>query len=117
MEIKRALIEVVNIKDPKSGSKNGKDWKLWNAGIKVNGEWHNTTLWTEEDVEKLKGMEGKTTDLYFFKEQYNGTEYDKFRIPKQVELMDIRVSRMEAFSMLVMEHFPELKEPFLQTIK
>lgn len=93
------IIEQTNLKD-KATSKSGKDY--WQCGIKVNGVWYNGTLWDQKEVDKFQKINtGMDVPVITFKEEYNGKEYDKFKFPTRLDLLEQRVEVLESQNGLV----------------
>jgi len=107
------LVEVTidkkNVNDPKNWGSNG--GKLWNCGIEVNGEWHNTTFWSEKALEKFKEIpEGEPVTLLFYQEEYKDKWHNRFRIPTSEDHKDVKIVQLENWVKAAIDKYPDLKE-------
>lgn len=60
--INKVTIEAVSIKEPKDGQ-----WgQWWPYGIKVNDEWWNGSLKSQEQVDAMQARKGQEVELFFF---------------------------------------------------
>ncbi len=60
--IKKVKIEAISIKDPQDGQ-----WgQWWSYGIKVNDEWWNGSLKSQEQVDAMQARKGQEVELFFF---------------------------------------------------
>lgn len=89
-------IEAVNIGDIKTGNKNGRDWTMTPCGVKIQGKWYNASFFNDKDVERFKTIQANDDiDLILYKEEYNGKDYDKFKYPTPLDLLERRVDMLE----------------------
>ena len=93
--MKKYLIEKVSIGTSKEGETNGRKWKVTNVGIKIGGEWHNTGLFKEQDIDMVKAHEGKELAVELFQEEYNSKMYNKFKVPSKLDLLEQRITVLE----------------------
>jgi len=99
MGLNTYTIEQVNIKDPKPWSKNGKQGQFWGVGLRINGNWYNTTIWNESGLQVFKTLKGgdKMVLELFQEESKNGKMYPKFKFPDEVEILSGRMDKMAEF--------------------
>jgi len=64
-------------------------------GVKVGENWYNN-VFNVKDVEKIESLKDKPTTLMFYQEEYNGKMYPKFKIPAKIDLLEVRVEKLEA---------------------
>lgn len=95
MEIKTVLLSKVKIGDPKSGTKNKKDWKAWPVGIEVDDEWHNGFFFDKDFVDEVGAHNGEEMTLAFFEEEYEGDMQKKFKKVSTDDLMSIKFVEIE----------------------
>ena len=93
--MKKYLIEKVNVKDPVSGTTNGRNWTRWGCGVKIAGVWYNQSLFDEKIVKRLKEIEGQEIPLVLYDEEYKGNTYKKFKIPTKQDILIDRVDELE----------------------
>ena len=94
--MKKYIIEQANVGEIKEGEKNGRKWKGTKCGVKIEGKWYNNWLFNDWQVDIIaKANGGDELYLELFKEEYNGKEYDKFKIPSKVDILEKRVEKLE----------------------
>ena len=94
--MKKYIIEQANVGEVKEGEKNGRKWKGTKCGVKIGGKWYNNWLFSDWQVDIIaKANGGDELYLELFKEEYNGKEYDKFKIPSKVDILEKRVEILE----------------------
>lgn len=76
--MKKVIIQELNSKEIKTHT-NGK--KFMNCGIKVDGKWHNGSMW-ESDIQRFQRLkQGDEIILDFYTTERDGKTYDNFRLP------------------------------------
>jgi hypothetical protein len=94
------IIEQISEDDVKE-TKTGK--KFVRVGIKVNGDWHNCTVW-ESQGDQLREIrtwnKGDNVDVVLFTENGRGDYADKvfncFKLPTPLDLLIRRVTELES---------------------
>lgn len=85
--INKVIYEAISVKDPKEG----KYGQWWGSGIKVNGEWHNGILNSQNKVDYMLANKGKEIELFFYEDEQYGNQYrlptdkDRKEAPKVAE--------------------------------
>ncbi len=89
----KITIEQTSSKEVKT-AKNGNPYMA--CGIKA-GKWYNGCMFGDEEIKKFNELkDGAEISIATFQEEYQGKMYDKFRFPKQIDLLEERVSNLEA---------------------
>ncbi len=69
--INKVTLESISIKDPQDGQ-----WgQWWSYGIKVNGEWWNGSLKSQEQVDGMLARKGQEVELFFWVDSTKDPKY------------------------------------------
>lgn len=113
MSIQSLTIEEISFKEEKSGNSKGKQWTMYPVGIKAGDKWYNASFFKKEEKDFFESKKtGDKVDVLIFQEEYNGKMYDKFKMPTESQLLEIRVKKLELFARTVMLKYPDIKEEF-----
>lgn len=92
--MKKYTLEQVNKKETKK-DKRGKHYKP--VGIKIEGVWYNNILYDKDEIESL--IDGAEVVLILYEEDgtgdYAGKKFNKFRFPSKLDLLELRVAKLE----------------------
>lgn len=131
--INKVIYEAIAVKDPKDGQ-----WgKWWSYGIKINDEWWNGSLKSQEQVDGMLARKGQEVELFFWVDSTKDPKYankvrfvtdkDRKEAPKENnELDDFKyqspevalaeaIKRIEALEKEVFGEKPDEGTPFNQT--
>ncbi len=98
-------IEQLSSKEVKV-AKNGNNYMV--CGIKAD-KWYGGMVWGK-DIDRFNELkEGMEVDVMTFKEDWEGKEYDKWKFPARLDLLEERVAALEV--VLMAKQAPEKKAP------
>lgn len=100
-------IEKVDIKEKKSGEKNGRKWSFIPVGIRTGGKWYSGAINDDRLLQELK--EGSKVDLILYEEEFKGTMYGKFKFPTETDKLKTRIDRVEK-GLATLYNNPKIKE-------
>ncbi len=88
----KITIEATSSKEVKT-AKNGNPYMA--CGIKAD-KWYNGCMFGDEEIKKFNDLkDDMEISIATFQEEYQGKMYDKFRFPKQIDLLEERVAALE----------------------
>lgn len=86
-------IEQISIKESKEWSKNGKSGTYWPIGLRILGNWCNTTVWNESALERFKTL--KAGDKILGRIEDNSPYGDKFVEATETDILKIELNELK----------------------
>lgn len=70
---------------------------MWQVGINTAEHgWINAAIFNEPEKDKIANLkDDDTLHLEIYDEEYQGKVYKKFRLPKKIDLLELRVIEIE----------------------
>lgn len=91
----KIIYEAISVKD----GKEGQHGTFYPYGIKINGEWHNGILGSQEQVDGMKAKKGQEVELFFYVDEKYGnkvrfvTDKDRKEAPKKSAEEELPIER------------------------
>lgn len=72
-------------------AKTGKPYEITNVGLKLKGQWYNAGLGADQITSFNLLKIGESVMLETFQEEYKGKMYNKFRFPKKIDVLEVKI--------------------------
>ncbi|KKN59960.1 hypothetical protein LCGC14_0537100 [marine sediment metagenome] len=100
--LKEVTLSKIDCKETKT-AKNGNLY--CSVGIQIGmDKWYNGLMWGDSIEVAKQWKPGDKVALAFFQEEYKGKMYSKFKLPTKTDLLNQRMTNMEAEIKLIKDH-------------
>jgi hypothetical protein len=113
-KIEKVMIDFKQVKEPKTGVKNGREWKMTPISIKVGEVWYNGSCFKDEQVEEFNNLNtDKQVYIKTWVEEYNGNQYNKFALLNEQEKMQLKLDELLLFYKFMLND-SDLREKYIR---